>query len=204
LAWAKQQLTWLWQQVFPEPLIPPVIVIPPRSIWSVNDWCCAQSDHPLGRLIADLQQGQWRRREQAVRLLGGLNDHRAVRILLKVIQADSSQTVRTAAGEALISYGTEAAGALVQALDSEYTWDEPAYRAELLAILLQFGTSAVGPLIDALTHRDWRMRDTAAELLGLLGAPQAVEPLSALLEQEHNRAVQQTVKDALRRIGGTS
>ena len=47
--------------------------------------------------------------------------------------------------------------------------------------LVQFGGEAVDPLIAALKHKKWVVRQLAASALGQIGDSRAVEPLIALL-----------------------
>jgi len=67
--------------------------------------------------------------------------------------------------------------------------------------LAKIGAPAVEPLIDALNYPDRRMR--AADALGGIGDPRAVEPLIAALKYESS-SVRANAAEALGKIGGPS
>src|SRR5690606_28762655 len=73
--------------------------------------------------------------------------------------------------------GCTGAEAIVYAFDDDHVWDEPDVRERLKELMLQFGVIAVEPLLAMLNDTDWRIRATAAELLGQLGDARAIEPL---------------------------
>ncbi len=77
----------------------------------------------------------------------------------------------------------------------------PAVRDEAVAVLTSIGEAAVAPLVDALAHRDWRIRLRAAEALCVLKSQTAVAPLVGLLKHDPDTAVRQEAARALGGIG---
>lgn len=74
--------------------------------------------------------------------------------------------------------------------------------AAMLA-LASLGAPAVEPLVDALQHDNPGVRIMAAEALGRIRDPRAVEPLIQILEREEDPLVQAAAVDALRKQEGS-
>jgi len=69
--------------------------------------------------------------------------------------------------------------------------------------LMNFGTVAVPPLIEALQSKSWTTRFRAARLLGEIGDQIAARPLKALLERKNERkALLEVVERALEKLAG--
>ncbi|MGE5558688.1 MAG: HEAT repeat domain-containing protein [Bacillota bacterium] len=54
-------------------------------------------------------------------------------------------------------------------------------KEESMKALVKIGASAVDPLIEALSDKNWKIKSAAAMILGDIGDPKAVEPLTGLL-----------------------
>jgi HEAT repeat protein len=91
---------------------------------------------------------------------------------------DPDVTVVSKAAVALASIGDAKA---IPSLTSLLGREAPEFRSSLTAVLEKFGEQAVGALVVALKHSDWRVREQAAEILGLIGRETAVLPLIDIL-----------------------
>jgi HEAT repeat protein len=138
----------------------------------------------IDQLALQLKSEKWQSRKRAATALAYYQHPRAVQILVATLISEPSGSVRKAVAEALIRMDTAAAAPLVAALDNNYVWDEPDIRRSIEATLIQLGIAAIEPLILALRARDWRMRDTAAEVLGQIGSDRVIDPLIAALRDE--------------------
>lgn len=77
-----------------------------------------------------------------------------------------------------------------------------AHAARRLAAGGQKSISAIPMLLDALNDEDRRVRSCAAEALGEIGSPDAVEPLIAVLERDgEDWEVQASAAEALGKLG---
>ena len=92
-------------------------------------------------------------------------------------------------------YGLGEAGKHIVGL----TLDDSSERKEAAAALVGMGASAVEPLICALKHEEVARR--AAEVLGRIGDPRAVEPLLGLIGHD-DRSTRFAALEAVGRIGG--
>jgi HEAT repeat protein len=73
------------------------------------------------------------------------------------------------------------------------------YDSCVVQALLQVGQAAIEPLIDALQHNDEYVRAGTAAVLGKIGDTRAIDPLMALLSDEHS-LVWQEAAQAVRQI----
>ena len=73
-------------------------------------------------------------------------------------------------------------------------------RQQALDALVEIGAPAIGPLISALSDTDTNVRELAAEVLGGIGDPRAVEPLIAAL-RDPNETLIRVAARALGQIG---
>jgi HEAT repeat protein len=115
-------------------------------------------------------------REAVVDELGNLADAEAIKMLVACFK-DPSASVRKAAAGALRRIADPGTlDAMIEALgDKGFTG---AWHVELLAAIEQFNDPrAVPACINALDYHDSRVRRAAAETLGSLGDPSAIEPL---------------------------
>jgi HEAT repeat protein len=136
----------------------------------------------------------------AARALGEIGDPQAVEPLLAALK-DQHSSVRRAAAEALGRISDVRAveslpAALKNALKDE---DRDVRRAAAKALAQQI--KGVEYLMSALTDRPWMAREAAAEMLGEIKDPRAVEPLRAVLKDEEGSVRRAAVK-ALVQIKG--
>lgn len=130
---------------------------------------------------AGLRSRHWERRLQAAGRLGYLGDGVSVPALLDALQ-DPVLAVRLAAARSLAALGeARTIPQIVLAFDLPGEMNQ----RRVAEILHEFGTSAAEPLLAVLRNADRTYTDNAvgvaARVLGLLRAPEAVEPLGALL-----------------------
>lgn len=76
-----------------------------------------------------------------------------------------------------------------------------AVRVDVAGALAHIGEAAVPTLLEALKHAEWLVRLHAIEALGKMRAPQGVEPLLAVLFNDHDTAVRTDAARALGEIG---
>ena len=147
-----------------------------------------------------LQHRNWQRRLQAAERLGYLGDGVSVPALLDALQ-DPVLAVRFAAARSLASLGeTRTIPQIVLAFDMPGEMNQ----RRVAEMLHAFGQPAVEPLLQVLanvhgTYSDNAI-DVAARVLGMLRAPEAVEPLTELLGRSDFRVRLHGVR-ALGQIG---
>ena len=129
----------------------------------------------------------WERRMQAAERLGYLGDSVSVPALLDALQ-DPVLAVRFAAARSLSAMGEiRAIPQIVLAFDLPGDMNQ----RRVAEILHDFGSAGTGQLLDILGNEDGTFSDNAtgvaARVLGMLRAPQAVEPLLPLLGHEDFR-----------------
>jgi HEAT repeat protein len=131
---------------------------------------------PLIAALGDQEQTVW---QSAARALGQLGDKRAIEPLRAALKAKDGR-MRSSAADALAVLGDErAVGPLLGRLkDPQYS---PPHGPILEGALRQIGPPAVEPLMAALKDENWKVRHTAAVVLGWLGDERAAEPLSVAL-----------------------
>lgn len=119
-------------------------------------------------------------RVRVVHALGKIKDPGTLSDLLRVLQ-DESPGVRYKTTVALSQLGDPAAiEALIEALADEH----PDVSAGALTALHSFGVSAIEPLINAMSHPLWYVRDMVANALGDIGDLRAVPVLLSALDDE--------------------
>jgi HEAT repeat protein len=162
-------------------------------------------DQALGALLPALKDSDINMRLAAVGALGEAKDERTMYPITDLLY-DPDTGVRRAAVRVLGQMGdARAVGPLFACIGPRY--DKAVSQAATEA-LIKIGAPAVMPLTTYLTIKnhmmssaDYRfMVTTAAEILGKLGDPRAVEPLVACF-QDQDPEVISTVKAALVRIG---
>ncbi len=127
--------------------------------------------------LRELKADDWRKREEAARKLGEIDDPRIIEPLLATLK-DKNPRVRQSASDALVSIGAPAVRSLVHALKSKH--HEARQSAE--DALVRIGTPAVIPLGLALYERDSAVREAAAVILGQIGNAAAVEQLISAIK----------------------
>jgi HEAT repeat protein len=158
------------------------------------------ADHALGRM-RDLRavepDSDTRVRGELAKVLGQINDTRALEILIAVLESSDTQARREAAAALGQIEDTRTVEALIAALkDPDISLRENAADA----FRLISDPRATDPLIAALRDSDVWVRITAAEALGKIRNPQAVEPLIAALKDIDFR-VRNSAVGALGQIG---
>ncbi|MFO0698863.1 MAG: HEAT repeat domain-containing protein [Nitrospira sp.] len=149
--------------------------------------------------IAALRDEDWAIREDAARLLGQLQDPRAVNPLVSLLR-EQDRSVRETATEALRAIGAPA----VEALGACLTEGDLPVQEAASAILATIADERVlTPLLLALRSSDWIVRMHAAQALGRVKSADTVEALIPLL-QDKVKAVREEATTALAAIGDPS
>ena len=125
--------------------------------------------------------------------------------ITNVLLDDEKIDVRQAAARALgYTQHPAALPYLMEALHDSYWWYEREHAAgDLLNAIERMGTVAVDPLIEALRDREGTVRKFAANLLGRIGDPRAIEPLGMALYDLHHE-VGRASAEALTNFGANS
>lgn len=153
----------------------------------------------VDRLIVQLKDESYERREAAARELGEIGDARAVEPLAESLE-DRDGDVRAAAAKALGEIGD---GRAVEALIRRVKRDIYLVKAWAAWALGRIGDrQAVGPLIAALTDRDWWVRTEAAWALGRIGDRRAMRPLTKAV-RDKNASVRRAAARAIVQIGAS-
>jgi HEAT repeat protein len=136
----------------------------------------------------------------AVEALGRIADPRAVEPLIASLKSNSTNyLVRISTAEALGKIGD---GRAAEPLISLFGYVLDNMRETAFAAVLSIGAPAVGPLIAALSQRNTKVRNNAAQALARIGDPRTVEPLIASLKSNSiDYASQIVVVEALGKIG---
>lgn len=117
---------------------------------------------------------------EAARVLGELGDARAIEPLVHTLKDRGAVGMSSpgAMGEALVRFGEQAVGPLIQTLEDSNVNT----RRAAAQILVKIGDArAVEPLVKALRDEDGFLRQFAAQALGKIGDARAVEPLVTAL-----------------------
>ncbi len=138
----------------------------------------------------------WEARLKSMEETEALNESEAVKFLIQGLEAKNS-LIRMEAAKALGNHDSaESIYALIQVLGDENS--TVADQAELS--LMKIGKLAVDPLILALGHENPIVRANAAQVLGRLGDPIAIEPLRQLQMESNDSETQTNVAYALRKL----
>ncbi|MGQ9708604.1 MAG: HEAT repeat domain-containing protein [bacterium] len=152
----------------------------------------AQAVNPL---LDELNDHNPAVRKSAAEALGKIRDKSTASILARLVSEDPSPEVRATAERALQEISDRSVQYLLQSLTAE----SPNERSEALNRLLASGHTAIPPLIRLLGHPDPHIRSLAAEVLGILGEPAALDALSILISDREG-AVRLAVVRALGKI----
>jgi HEAT repeat protein len=147
-------------------------------------------------LLPALKDQEGEVRSAACLALGSFKDPSTFDDITNVLLDDPKIEVRQAAAQALGNTQHSAAlPYLMEALHDSYWWYEREYAAsDLLAAIEKMGAAAVEPLIEALRDKEGTVRKFAAILLGRLGDPRAIEPLSIALYDMHHEVGEVSAK----------
>ncbi len=148
-------------------------------------------------LLVVLHDGNWRRRADAIRALGGLKDTRATEALLAALGRESEAW--QARGNAALALGALGDERAVAPLAAALRARETPLRAAAASALGRLGAEAgLQPLLTAVRDPDARVRTAAAGGLGSFRKPGATTALIAAL-RDPDRAVREVAAGALRR-----
>ena len=146
---------------------------------------------PLGHCLQDADPNV---QESAACILAKIGDHQVLESLISAL-LNSNWIVRSQAARALGRIGDpKAVDTLILLLQDKV----PAVRDEASAAITTLGEPSIPPLLEALSHKEWKVRLRATEALALLKPQAAVEPLLVLMEHDPDTAVRQ---DAIRALG---
>lgn len=155
--------------------------------------------HSAATIAHQLRDKNWRIRQQAIFSLSKTQDQQQIQQLIACLD-DSHVAVRTAAIKTLVTCDKNAVPHLLDALNNT---EIPLIQANCAQILGRIGDiTALNPLIAALKTFNEDTRRYAAEALGLLHSPQAVESLIEALNSEQSPAVLSAISIALGRLAG--
>lgn len=162
-----------------------------------------QAEADLGRELLTVVLGDedWRVRKEGILLAHVLSERAdVVPVLVAALRAPSDQVaLRNAAVEALSGLGATAAPAVEDALTrGGLDADGRKLAVDVLAGARQPRSTPV--IIDALGDTDPNVRYAAAEALGLLGGPDAIEALASMLGRE-DRFLRLVALEGLNRLG---
>jgi HEAT repeat protein len=154
-----------------------------------------QTDENSSSLVPE--EDIWEARLKSIEEVRTLNESEAVNLLIESLK-DKNSSIRMKAAEALGNYNnsTQPIEALIQALGDE----NPQVADQAKLSLMQIGTPAVVPLILALKVESLTIKANAAQVLGRLGDPRAIEPLRRLQMESNDGDVQTKVAYALRKL----
>ncbi|MEA3337824.1 MAG: HEAT repeat domain-containing protein [Chloroflexota bacterium] len=153
-------------------------------------------DEVVDALLESLEQGDPLAQEEAGQALAELAPRWAIGRLAKIFETtDNPRPVAIA----LAGIGTPRAMAvLVNGLDDE---ELTAHRNAAQVALLNLGEKAVPSLVIGLRSRETPVRRNAAELLGFIGSPSAVNALLRVAKQDAEPIVREEAVWALGEIG---
>ena len=142
----------------------------------------------LPPLLVALKDSEDEVRIAACLALGFFKEPSTFDDITNVLLDDPKIEVRQAAAKALGNTAHPAAVPyLMEALHDSFWWYEREYAAaDLLHAIEKMNGAAVDPLIKALADKEGTVRKFAASLLGQLGEPRAIEPLSMTLYDMHH------------------
>ena len=156
-------------------------------------------------LLAALKDPEVDVRIAAGLALGLFKDPSTFDKLADVLLDDPKIEVRQAAARALgYTQHPAALPYLMEALRDPFWWYEREVQAgDLFSAIEKMGVVAVEPLIEALQDKEGTVRRYAAGLLGRIGDPRAIEPLSMALYDLHHD-VGNAAAEALTKFGANS
>ncbi len=153
------------------------------------------ADGAVDALLDEMNDEDPAARMAAATALGRIGSHNASEALTRYSGTDPNPEVRRVAESALRQISNQAIGPLIRHLAD----GEPARRIEAMAALLDQGKTAILPVKDLMRHSDSSVRSAAAEILGVIGDPSAIDALE-LGVKDDNPQVRITAAGALGRI----
>jgi len=177
---ALEQLGWT-----PQDDVQRAWLLVSRGEWAAAGELGAAAVEPL--MIA-LGSRTLEARKLAARSLGQIGGPRATEALVAVL---NDMDVRDAANQALTTMGWQPTDNAQRARQLVIELEDASYgqRDGIARQLVDIGSAAVEDLVAALQSKNQQVRETAAQALGTIGDPRAVEPLM-LLAADEKRAIQ--------------
>ena len=159
----------------------------------------------LKPLLAALKDSEDEVRIAACLALGFFKEPSTFDDITNVLLDDPKIEVRQAAAKALGNTAHPAAVPyLMEALHDSFWWYEREYAAaDLLHAIEKMNGAVIDPLIEALEDKEGTVRKFAATLLGKLGDPSAIEPLSMTLYDMHHD-VGRAAAESLAKFGASA
>ena len=197
-------LNWSVSDKLPGAAIPPSVTPKPpsesRGQSEASGATAIRAQTDTQPLIARLEdKGSWNDRIQAAEELGKLRDPRAIEPLLRCLKGQYDDTkLRFAVAHALAQFGQPVVGPLIDLLAT----DNAQVRAGAEKALADCGKPAVEPLADYLKQARFpKGCPSAALILGDLGDPRGVEPLTATLHGDPQCSLTWAAIHALGKLG---
>ncbi len=135
-------------------------------------------------LTALKKSRDWRVKWRLIGILGEIGDSRAIGPLIAELRS-ASPLLMSRAARTLAGLGVAAVAPLIEQFRGADTLRE----ITVADALVEIGPAAVEPLIATLADADADVRRQAAQTLGKLGDPRAVEPLLGLLTRQDEEAL---------------
>ncbi|NSW54250.1 MAG: HEAT repeat domain-containing protein [Anaerolineae bacterium] len=155
-------------------------------------------------LIAALEDKNHKVSEYAAAALGRIGGARTTELLIAALTDVSlSGDVRSSAAKALVQIGAPSVESLIVEFSQAIAENDNGPRfSQTKDCLIKIGEPSVQPLAILLDDPNRRKQWLAAQMLGEIGSPQAVEPLiAALTDQTKSRDDRVEVVEALGKIG---
>ena len=173
-------------------------VVRAQAVFSLN---LIKDQRAVEPLISAIKDRDFQVKYNAITALGELNDKKAVKPLIEALD-DQDEMIR---GQAALSLGQlhdpQAAEPLMERLMIEGNYLFPAALDNLDSnwVYTELARDMVPDLIDKLNSDDYRIRYTAASVLGYIKDTRAIEPLKKALNDK-NSNVRQSAEKALENI----
>jgi len=115
-------------------------------------------------LIEAIRDEDWRVRYEVVKIIGELEEEKAIGPLIEALK-DASRDVRGEAAQALMKMGSKAVEPLIEALEE----GDREVRVWIVCILGKLGDKrAIKPLMERLKDEDWTVREFAKDALKMI------------------------------------
>lgn len=168
---------------------------------ALGDLADARSVEPL---IAALDDENYKVSEYAAAALGRIGGARTTELLIAALtDVSRSEGARSSAAKALVQIGAPSVEPLIAEFSQAIAENDNGPRFnQTQDCLIKIGEPSVQPLAILLDDPNRRKQWLAAQMLGEIGSPQAVEPLiAALNDQTKSRDDRDKVAEALGKIG---
>jgi HEAT repeat protein len=149
----------------------------------------------VDRLITLVEGQDLTKATRAAHVLGNIKDSRAVEPMCALLDKVDRSPGETVVAALANFYDLRVVEALIRAFGKDQTTARPAGE-----VLVAWSKISVDPLIEALKHPDYKVRQRAVQALWKVKDDRAIEPLKAILDDEDG-AVRMTVQNALKSFG---